>query len=222
MSLFDTLHGLIVSCQAEPDSPLAGPRFMAAFAACAARAGAVAIRARGGEDVAAIKAAVELPVIGLTKRRLDGYEVYITPGERDLAELLAAGADAVALDVTPRPRPDGASLAELIEMVHRAGLPVLADISTADEGIAAEALGADAVSTTLSGYTPYSPNLPGPDLDLVRDLAARLSCPLIAEGRYQTPELAAEAIAAGARAVVVGTAITEPIAIARRFVSTLT
>jgi putative N-acetylmannosamine-6-phosphate epimerase len=60
----------------------------------------------------------------------------------------------------------------------------------------------------MSGYTGGAvPALP--DLDLVRAGAA-LGAPVFAEGRYNTPALAAAAIAAGACAVVVGTAITRP------------
>jgi N-acylglucosamine-6-phosphate 2-epimerase len=47
-------------------------------------------------------------------------------------------------------------------------------------------------------------------LELVANLADRLTVPVFAEGRIHTPEHARAAIDAGAYAVVVGTAITHP------------
>jgi N-acylglucosamine-6-phosphate 2-epimerase len=98
---------------------------------------------------------------------------------------------------------------------------VLADIATADEALAAQAAGADLISTTMSGYTADSPDQPGPDLALVRELAGRLRTPLLAEGRYHTPEQARQALDCGALAVIVGGAITRPQEITRRFVAAL-
>ena len=51
-------------------------------------------------------------------------------------------------------------------------------------------------------------------------LAAELDCPVFAEGRISTPEQARAAFEAGAYAVVVGTAITDPVALTRSFAST--
>lgn len=210
--------GLIVSCQARADNPLHGPEFMRAMALAAAEGGAVAIRANGAADVAAVRAA-GLPVIGIEKVFSENFEVYITPRFEAASRLSDAGADIVALDCTPRPR-DGESPETLIARIKRElGLPVFADISTLDEGLAAEDWGADFIATTLSGYTGYTgPRPDEPDLDLVEELAMRVSVPVIAEGRYDTPELARAAIEAGAHAVVVGTMITNPREITRRFV----
>jgi N-acylglucosamine-6-phosphate 2-epimerase len=218
-SLIAELHGgLIVSCQALPDEPLFGAEHMARMALAAAQGGAVAIRANGPDDIAAIKRLVALPVIGLFK---DGDEgVYITPTLDHARAVAAAGAEIVALDATARPRPKGEQLAALIAAIHdELGALVLADVSTVEEGVAAQSLGADLVATTLSGYTPYSPQLDGPDLALVAALAARLHVPLIAEGRIRTPADARAALDAGAFAVVVGGAITRPQWITRQFVA---
>jgi N-acylglucosamine-6-phosphate 2-epimerase len=210
---------LIVSCQAQPHEPLYGSAIMARMAVAAAQGGAAAIRANTPQDIAAIRAAVELPIIGLHKVELSGYEVYITPRLADARAVAEAGADIIAIDATQRPRPDYDSLAGYIAAIHTAtGLPVLADISTYEEGLAAQAAGADLVSTTMSGYTPYSLAIAGPDLALVRRLAGTLEVPLLAEGRYHAPEQAVAALEAGAVSVVVGGAITRPQEITLRFV----
>ncbi|MBW7883220.1 MAG: N-acetylmannosamine-6-phosphate 2-epimerase [Caldilineaceae bacterium] len=210
---------LIVSCQALPNEPLFGAEIMARMAVAAAQGGATAIRANSPDDIRAIRASVVLPIIGLYKVELLGYAIYITPTIAHAREVAAAGADVVAVDATLRPRPEFANLPEFIAALHEAtGLPVLADISTVDEGIAAAAAGADMVSTTLSGYTPYSPQDTSPDIELVRALVQNVPVPVLAEGRYHTPDQVVRALQAGATAVVVGGAITRPQEITRRFV----
>lgn len=213
--------GLIVSCQAAGENPLTGAHYMAAMAKAAAMGGAVGIRTNGPDCVREIRAAVDLPIIGLYKQDHEGYDVYITPTWASAEEIIAVGADIIALDATPRPRPNGEELAELIEQIHAAGRLVMADVSTFDEGVAAARLGADLVGTTLSGYTPYSPQQEEPDFALVESLAKAVSVPVIAEGRYFTPEEVNRALELGAHAVVVGTAITNPWKTTERFVRKL-
>lgn len=211
---------LIVSCQALPGEPLHGPAHMAAMARSAVIGGAAGVRVNGPDDVAAVRAAVDVPVIGLWKDGTTG--VYITPTVEHARRLAAAGADVIALDATARPRPDGLSAADAIAAVRaETGLPVLADVSTFEEGVDAAEAGADAVAGTLSGYVPGQPAAEGPDLELVSRLAAELNVPVIAEGRITTPQEAAEAIRRGAFAAVVGGAITRPADITRRFVTAL-
>lgn len=204
--------GLIVSCQADPGDPLYGPVHMVAMARAALQGGAVAIRANGPVDITAIRQAVPLPVIGLLKRRYPNSPVYITPTMEEVRAVAAAGAEILAVELTDQPRPDQLSNAAFIRQIRAAfpDLLIMADIATEAEGLAAADLGVDLVSTTLSGYTPYSSQLAGPDLDLVGRLATTLSLPVVAEGRISTPAECQQAIARGAFAVVVGTAITRP------------
>ncbi|MEU9459317.1 N-acetylmannosamine-6-phosphate 2-epimerase [Streptomyces sp. NPDC048312] len=218
--LADALRGkLIVSCQAPPGDPMRETGTLVRLARSAVAGGGAAIRANEPEVVAAIAGAVDLPVIGLWKYGDVG--VYITPTVRHALALTEAGADVVAADATDRPRPDGSTFAELVAAVHGAGALVMADVSTLAEGITAAAQGADFVSTTLSGYVPGPPEQPGPDLGLVAALAAAIDVPVVAEGRINTPEDAAEALARGAHSVVVGTAITAPTALTARFVAAI-
>ena len=213
--------GLIVSCQASPGSPMDTPEILAAFAKCAVEAGAVGIRANHGRNVAAIVKAVRLPVIGLKKREVPGYEIYITPELKDVAEVAEAGAKIIALDATDRPRPGPDDFRALTRRIHEElDLLVMADVSTVNEGVKAREDGADVVSTTMSGYTSYTRDRYelGPDIELVEKLVRRLDCPVVCEGRISTPSQAGSALNAGAFAVVVGTAITAPTWIADQFV----
>jgi len=214
-------HQLIVSCQALPDEALFGSEIMARMATAAAQGGARAIRCNTPVDVSAIRKAVQLPIIGLYKDKQPGYEIIITPTLKHALEIAAAGADVVAVDSTSRPHPDG-DLAGFYAKIHaQTDCLIMADISTMEEGLAAEAAGADMISTTLSGYTSYSPQQALPDLDLVSKLAAHSKIPVIAEGRYHTPEQVKQALENGALSVVVGGAITRPRQITERYVKAI-
>jgi N-acylglucosamine-6-phosphate 2-epimerase len=195
---------------------------MAAMARAAALGGAAAIRANGPEDIEAIHAAVDLPIIGIWKVDVPGLGIRITPEIEHAQALAAAGASIIAFDATDRDRSDGLRTVEWIARVRsETGLPIMADVSTFDEGLMAEAAGAELVATTLAGYVDSNPSSDGPDLDLVARLAPKLRVPLVAEGRISTPEQAARAIALGAYAVVIGHAITRPEWITARFVAAL-
>lgn len=210
--------GLVVSCQAPEESPLRPTEHLVALARAAELGGAAGIRAEGERPVAEIARTVGLPVIGLLKRAVSGSDVYITPALEDARALAAAGADVLAVDATLRVRPGGIRGDDFVaELVRELALPLLADVDGLEAGLAAEEAGAAAVATTLSGYTGPGRAPEDPDLELVAALAERLDCPVVAEGRYSTPAAVAEAFDAGAHAVVVGTAITDPVALTRRF-----
>ncbi|HZG84828.1 N-acetylmannosamine-6-phosphate 2-epimerase [Paenibacillus sp.] len=215
--------GCIVSCQALPEEPLFGAHHMAAMAAAAEQGGAAGIRANTAVDIKAIKQRCSLPVIGLYKKVYPGSDVYITPTFEEAKEIAEAGADFIALDATNRERPDGVPLSGLLNRI-RAELPgvmIVADVSTYEEGVCAMELGVELVSTTMSGYTPYSPQLDGPDIELVRRLAELKRVPVLAEGRIWTIEDCLACMNAGAHAVVIGTAITRPQEITKRFVAAI-
>lgn len=208
--------GLVVSCQAYPGEPMRSPETMAQVAASAMIGGAVGIRAQGVGDIALIRERLELPLIGLWK---DGdADVFITPTLRHAVAVHAAGANIVALDGTRRDRPDGLTLADTIRRLKdQTGALVMADTGSFDDAVAAVDAGADCVGTTLAGYTPERPKTAGPDIELIHRIASAIDVPVIAEGRVHTPAQAAQAIEAGAFAVVVGTAITHPASITRWF-----
>ncbi|MFJ5608444.1 N-acetylmannosamine-6-phosphate 2-epimerase [Streptomyces sp. NPDC093221] len=214
--VLERLRGrLVVSCQAYPGEPLRDPLIMRQMALAVREGGAAGIRAQGLDDLRAIRAVTDVPLIGLWKDGTSG--VYITPTERHALAVAATGADIVAVDATFRPRPGGETLERTVTAVHRAGRLLMADVSSYEEGVAAADLGADLVGTTLSGYTGSGPHPDGPDLALVARLSADLSVPVVAEGRVHTPAQARSALAAGAFTVVVGTAITHPTTLTRWF-----
>lgn len=211
--------GLIVSCQAQPNDALYGAAFMAAMAASAVRGGACGIRANGAADIRAIKAVTDVPVIGIFKHDYPDSKVRITPLLEDALPIIEAGAEIIAIDATPLPRPNGVPLAEVVASIREVyDGALMADISTLEEGVEAARLGFDLIGTTLSGYTPYSRKQEGPDLALIGELASAIDRPIIAEGRITTPDDARAALEQGAHAVVVGTMITRPQVITAYFV----
>jgi N-acylglucosamine-6-phosphate 2-epimerase len=165
-----------------------------------------------------------LPILGINKRKFEGYESYITVTFELAKDVVDAGANLIAMDGTGRPVPGGVSLAQLIERIHHElGVPVMADVSTRDEGIAAADAGADIVATTMAGYTLHSrvaiPHTP--DFALLQDLVASVEVPVIVEGRVTTPQQLVRCFDLGAYAVCIGGAITSPAQITARFVEAI-
>jgi N-acylglucosamine-6-phosphate 2-epimerase len=217
--------GLIVSCQAGPESALHGPVFMGAMAREVERGGAVGLRVDGPADIAAARENSHLPIMGINKHKYEGFEPYITVTFDLAKEAVDAGANLLAMDGTGRPLPGGLTPKQLIKRIHtELNVPIMADVSTRDEGIAAEKYGADIVATTMAGYTPYSRMIIPytPDFALLEELVATVKVPVFVEGRVYTPEQLVKCFELGAYAVCIGGAITNPSVITARFVSAIT
>lgn len=221
-SIANVKNGLIVSCQFEPDDPFNKPDYVSLFALSAQLGGASGIRTEGKENIKAVKARVSLPLIGHTQSQYADGSVLITADFKDVNDIIEAGADIVAVDATERMRPNGLNGFEFLRRtrVDHPGTLLLADVSTFEEGVQAAELGADLVSTTLSGYTPATSQKreTGVDFDLIERLSGSLVVPVIAEGRILLPGEAAHAFHLGAYAVVVGAAITRPTVITQMFI----
>jgi len=219
--LSDTRHSIIVSCQALPGEPLYCEEMsiMPYMAKAAQMAGCKCIRTSSIRDVTEIKKVTGLPVIGLIKRTYEGYEPYITPTMQEIDELVAAESDIVALDCTLRTRGDGTTINEFLAQIREKypDIVLMADISTYEEGINAWKCGVNLIGTTMSGYTPYSPKVDGPDFELASRLVKDVDIPVIAEGKIHYPDEAKKMLSLGVHAVVVGGAITRPLEIAQRF-----
>lgn len=220
--MLDGVKGnLIVSCQALADEPLHSSFIMGRMAIAAKEGGAVAIRAQGVSDINEIKEVTKLPIIGIIKRNYDDSEIYITPTMKEVDELLGTGCEMIALDATKRKRPNNESIKDLVDAIHEKGKLAMADVSTFEEGIEAERIGFDCISTTLSGYTPYSKQSNSVDFELLEELVKTVKIPVICEGRINTPEELKKAFDLGAYSAVVGGAITRPQQITKRFTDIL-
>lgn len=220
--MLDGVKGnLIVSCQALADEPLHSSFIMGRMAIAAKEGGAVAIRAQGVSDINEIKEVTKLPIVGIIKRNYDDSEIYITPTMKEVDELLGTGCEMIALDATKRKRPNNENIKDLVDAIHEKGKLAMADVSTFEEGIEAEKIGFDCISTTLSGYTPYSKQSNSVDFELLEELVKTVKIPVICEGRINTPEELKKAFDLGAYSAVVGGAITRPQQITKRFTDIL-
>lgn len=215
-------HKLIVSCQALPDEPLHSDFIMARMAVAAKEGGASGIRANSVVDIAAIQKAVDLPIIGIIKRDYEGADVYITATMKEVDELMTVRPNIIAIDATTSTRPNGESLKEFFQKAKEKYPNQLwmADCSTIDEMLTADQLGFDFIGTTLVGYTKQSQGdkIESNDFEIIRKALSKLSHPLIAEGNIDTPDKVHRVLELGAYSVVVGSAITRPQLITKKFV----
>lgn len=211
---------LIVSCQALSEEPLHSPYIMARMAYAAMLGGAKGIRANSIEDIREIKKAVNLPIIGIIKQVYDESDVFITPTRKEIDLLYQEGVDIIAIDATNRIRPDGKVISEVFPAIRKqySNQLFMADCSTYDEAKQAYQLGFDCLGTTLSGYTTYTHGTQLPDGELIANLVRDFPIPIIAEGGIWTPEQLKGVFDLGAYSAVVGTAITRPMDITKRFV----
>lgn len=225
-NLMNTLEKLknqvIISVQAMPNEPLYKEECLTAMMQSVVNGGAKALRLAGARDVKNAKKLFDVPVIGLTKpdKLPENWMevVYITPTLKEVDELIQAGADVIATDATNRPRPKE-SLEEIVSYIKENNKLSMADISTFEEGVKARELGFDIISTTLSGYTKHSrQDLKTPDFELLEKLVKELDCPIILEGRIWEPSEVDRAFELGAYSVVIGSAVTRPQLITKRFI----
>lgn len=217
--------GLIVSCQTQPDEPIYTPDMSTKMAEAAEWAGAVGIRANSPDQIRDIKAHVKLPVIGLWKVWHDETDVFITPTMNEVEALVEAGADIIAMDCTAQITHEGTKAWDLLPQA-KAKFPdiiTFADVSNVEEARRAVANGADIVAPTLYGYTAATSSIEGADYRMFAQFCRELGddAYVMMEGHIYTPDDAMRCVFLGAHAVVVGSAITRPHYIARRFVDLL-
>lgn len=227
MSELKLKKGLVVSCQAQPNEPFFGSDYMARMAVAAQMGGAVAVRVNTVVDIVACRKEITIPIVGLIKKEYEGFYPYITPTLKEVEEVVKAGAEIVAVDASKYDRPDGLTIHEFIKKIkENFNVEVMADVSTVEEGLAAEEAGADYIATTLSGYTPDTIDkdsdviveLREPDYELVKKLSEVLTKPIVAEGRFWDGKNAVEAFANGAHSVTIGAGITRPQIITKKIV----
>lgn len=217
--------GIIVSCQAKPGNPFKNPELLSYMALAAQLGGAAAIRADGVEDITAIRAKVTIPIIGINKKEDATGRIVITPDFASAKEIAKSGADIIALDATFQESNIRADVKETIQAIKKhLGLPVMADISNLEEAVRAVEYGADIVATTLNGYLPgqlhAEDELYVPNLELLHQVISStyIKCPVIGEGRFWRAEDVHTAFSMGVHALVIGKAITNPMAATQYYV----
>ena len=213
---------IIVSLQAKKDEPLYDENCIISLAKTLVElAGTKALRLAGERDIKNIKSLYpDIIVIGITKPDVipENYEelVYITPTIDDCAQIIKAGADIVAFDGTMRKRPKE-NLEDLIKFIKSKNKLAMADVATFKEAQNAHILGADIISTTLSGYTKETQNKPNtPDFELLKQIKT-LDTFAILEGKIWEKNEVQKAFEYKANSVVIGSAITRPQLIFKRF-----
>ena len=216
---------LIVSCQALPEEPLHSSFIMGRMALAAKVGGASGIRANTKEDIKEIQTQVELPIIGIVKRDYEDSEIYITPTMKEVDELMEVKAEIIAMDATSSTRPEGKTLDEFFHEVKKKypNQLFMADCSTVEEAVHADALGFDLIGTTMVGYTKQSEGdkIEENDFEILRTIVSKVKHKVIAEGNINTPEKAKRVLELGAYSVVVGSIITRPQLITKSFVEVI-
>lgn len=222
MILENLKNKIVVSCQASENEYLHGAEIMEKMARSVVDEGACGIRCEGVADITAIQKIKDITVIGIIKNTSSSTDVIITADEESFDKIKDLNCDIIAMDCTNRVNTDGIKVYDFFKEKRKVynGL-IMADISTVEEAIMAEKLGADLISTTLAGYTKYTNKGVGPDLELVKSVSKAVSIPVIAEGRFFLEEHIKEAFVAGAHAIVIGGAITRPGEITRRYIDYL-
>lgn len=217
--------GLIVSSQALVGNPMLSTEKLVSMAEASAIGGASALRVNAPEIVKALRKRVDIPIIGINKVKDETGRTVITPTFELAKEVVDAGADIVALDATFYPSSLKEDLETLVYRIHNElGAMVMADISTPDEAQNASKAGVDAVSTTLAGYIPGAlhneDELYTPNYKIIEEITKKnLPVTLVAEGRFWAPMDVVKAYELGAEAVVIGKAITNPMAITKYYIS---
>jgi N-acylglucosamine-6-phosphate 2-epimerase len=191
---------------------------MARLAEAAERGGAVAVKVDGPEAVRAVRTATTLPVLAVHIAEHGEGRRVITPSVGHAHDLLDAGADIVELEADAAARAAlGQDVSALLGAVVDLGAPVKAGVQRVEDGVAAQRAGAALVGSSTMGYGGAGSAAPAPDLGLVADLVAALDVPVSAERGFAALADVSRARALGARYVVVGSAITDPVFLTTSF-----
>ena len=226
MNKVDMIEGaLVVSCQALNHEPLHSSFIMGRMARAAAEGGAKGIRANTVEDIREIRKNTDLPIIGIIKKDYPNSTVYITPTMDEVDALVASGVEIIAMHATEELRPDGSSLEQFFSKVKEKYPDQLfmADCSTVEEALLSARIGFDYIGTTLVGYTEQSRHLriDENDFAIMQEILQKIDKPIIAEGNIDSPEKAKRVLELGCHCVVVGSSITRPQVITKKYVNAI-
>lgn len=215
------LNQLIVSCQAYQDTPLYGADNIKKLVECAKLGGASVVRCCWPQDIKAAKEVENITIIGINKifaPNGDKNDIFITPTFEAAKEIIEAGADLIALDARITKKRGKEELKNLLAKIHSnfPEIGIMADCETFEEGkFVAETGYVDIIATTLSGLNK---NLNHPDYHLVKKFKNELNLPVNAEGHVWELYDLDLLYAANADMITIGTAITRPHEITKRFI----
>lgn len=213
--------GLIVSCQMEKHAPCYSEDSVELMAKAAVWAGACALRINGVDNVKKIKSLFDIPVIGLVKVFRTDTEVFMTPTMNEVEQLIEAKADVIAIDGTDRLIDNHPAMNIIVEIKKKyPNVLILADVRDEVDAVQSLELGADMVAPTFYRFKKDAKSTDLPDWEMFAKMcrACKDKGIVLMEGKIWTPDDAIRALHYGAYAVVVGSAITRPHLIARRFV----
>lgn len=212
---------LIISSQAAKNEPLYNEVAMNAMIDTIIQMGKIdALRLAGERDIKNTKEKYgnKVVIIGITKPDIIpcNYKelVYITPTVEDAIKIAKSGADIVAFDSTTRNK----CAKEIVEAIHTENKLAMGDIGSFKDAEYAFSIGCDMISTTLSGYTKETENNPDtPDFDLLKKCKKEFNIPVIMEGKVWAANEVKHAFELGAHSVVIGSAVTRPHNIIKKF-----
>ncbi len=217
------LGEIIVSCQAYEDTPFYGSDNIKRFVESAMMGGAKVVRCCWPNDIKAARSlSDDLIIVGINKtNKTEGghlQDIFITPTFESAKEVIEAGADIVAFDVRITENRSKEDLLSLLSQVSESypEVGIMADCATMEDArICVESGKVDILATTLSGMVNKDP---GPDVGLLVEFKKSFDLPVNAEGRVW--ELADLKLLADGKAdmITIGTAITRPHLIAKRFI----
>lgn len=206
--------GLILSCQVRETDPMYSDDIIVKLVACGEWGGACAYRINEPQNVKAVRAVTDKPIIGLWKINPDEADVFITPSMKEVDAVIEAGADIIAVDCTDRVNSEGVKAYEIIKEIKKKypEVLILADIRNAEEAVRAAELGAHMVAPTLYRFSEDAKSTSEPDFRELAKIVEEIGdkAKVVMEGKINTPDQAIKALYLGAYSVVVGSAITRP------------
>ena len=213
-------NNLIISCQAVDKEHLNNVEAITLMAKSVIDGGAKVLRLSQFDHIESIMKITNLPIIGLIKEKYNDSNVIITPTLKEIKQLINLGIKCIALDATKRKRPNE-NLDAIVDYVRKnhSDISLMADCSNHEDVENAIELKFDLIGTTLRGYTKETKNLDNVsnNFQFIREILKTTSIPIIAEGGIWEPLQVKELLDLGCFGVVVGSAITRPKEITKRF-----
>ncbi len=210
---------LFVSCQPYANEDYYTNDFILSMALAAKMGGAQGLRIESVENILFIKKEIDLPIVGMIKKKIEGKKRFICPDIESINNIIKTNCDFIAIDYTLRDNCDKNHYIKVSKYVHEnSNCEIVADISTVKEAKFAIECGADFVATTLCGYTFNTKDRKLPDLNLIQQINEVGIKNLIGEGGYSKHSQYIKALELGAKIIVIGTSISRPHLIVKKII----